>query len=121
MRRRLDRFVEDSLTEFSEWFLHTKWRGKERDCVNIFAHKFLSAQIKPGAAIADLAQVRIESAAPQPTGYSKQTAPKDLVVWEDALATPWDENWRAVNHPKLVMEWKVKRVGRRHTSLANMM
>lgn len=112
MRGRLDRFVEDSLTDFAEWFLGADWRGKERDCVNMFAHKFLSANIQPGAAIAELAQVRIESAAPQPTGYSNQCAAKDLVVWDDGWATAWDANWRAVNHPRLVMEWKVKRSGR---------
>ncbi|NKI35761.1 hypothetical protein HFP89_11370 [Wenzhouxiangella sp. XN79A] len=112
MRSRLDRFVEDALEDFSHWFLSASWQGKERDCVNLFAHRFLAAQIQPGAAVSDLAQVRIEGAVPQPRACSRQSAPKDLVIWNDALATAWDENWRAAHHPRLVMEWKLSRSGR---------
>ena len=112
MRKRIDRFIEDVLTEFGDWFIAADWIGKERDCVNMFAHGFLSREIKPGAAIHQLTQIRIESASPQPKGYKKLTASKDLVIWKDGLETVWGEKWQVRNYPWVVMEWKIKRKGK---------
>lgn len=109
MRRRIDRFVEDSLAEFAGWFSDAAWLGKERDFVNLFALRFLCPRAQPGAAIEEISQVRIESPVPQPTKYDKPSAPKDLVVWKHGLETAWDETWRAVRAPRVVMEWKVDR------------
>lgn len=113
MRKRIDRYVEDSLIEFSDWYLSCNWYGKERDCVNLFAHNFLASGIDPGAAIKHLGQIRIESPVPQPTPmrFKRYAAAKDLVIWKDSLTTAWDENYQAVNSPLLVMEWKTKRIG----------
>ena len=112
MRKRVDRFIEDALIEFEGWYITAEWYGKERDCVNMFAHGFLGRKVRPGAAIKKLTQIRVESAAPQPSGYSKLTAAKDLVIWKDGLDTVWDENWQVSNIPWVVMEWKIKRTGK---------
>lgn len=111
MRKRIDRFIEDALITFGDWYVSSKWLGKERDCVNMFAHGFLAQGIQPGAAIEGLTQIRIESAVPQPRGYKNRTAAKDLVIWKDGMATVWDENWQIRNVPWVVMEWKTKRTG----------
>ena len=112
-RKRIDRFLEDALLEFADWYVATtQWHGKERDCVNAYAHRHLSRRIRKGAAVEDIAQVRIESAAPQPKGFTKLTAPKDLVIWRDGLSTVWDSEWNACDWPWVVMEWKFKRSGK---------
>ena len=111
MRKRIDRFIEDALIDFGDWYISSEWIGKERDCVNIFAHGFLSREVKPGAAIEELTQIRIESAAPQPKWYTNKTAAKDLVIWKDGLGTVWDREWQVCNSPWVVMEWKTKRKG----------
>jgi hypothetical protein len=59
-RRRIDRFLNEALESFSHWQKTAEWRGKERDCVNLFAHKFLFEKIEPGAAIECPTQVCIE-------------------------------------------------------------
>jgi hypothetical protein len=50
-RKRIDRFINEALENFSHWLKSNQWRGKEHDCVNLFAHKFLFEKIEPGAAI----------------------------------------------------------------------
>ena len=112
MRKRIDRFIEDALVEFKDWYINAEWNGKERDCVNMFAHGFLGRNVQPGAAIQQLTQIRIESAAPQPRGYKKLTASKDLVIWKDELGTVWGKKWQVSNVPWVVMEWKTKRKGK---------
>lgn len=111
MRKRIDRFIEDALNEFGDWYISSDWYGKERDCVNLFAQSFLARGIEPSAAINDLAQIRIESAAPQPKCYTKRTAAKDLVIWKNGLDTVWDSEWNVCNFPWVIMEWKTKRSG----------
>ena len=113
MRKRIDRFIEDALDEFTRWYVDSAWLGKERDCVNMFAMNFLAKAVKPGAAISELGQIRIESPVPQPKGFSKITAAKDLVIWGNSFETAWDEEWNASHYPKAVLEWKIKRSGRR--------
>ena len=58
-RRQMDRFLNEALKSFSGWLKENEWRGKERDCVNLFAHKFLFEKIEPGAAIEFPTQVSI--------------------------------------------------------------
>jgi hypothetical protein len=93
MRKRIDRFIEDALIDFGDWYIPSAWIGKERDCLNMFALGFLCREIKPGAAIEQLIQVRIESATPQPKGYTKKTAAKDLVIWKDGFDSVWNHKW----------------------------
>jgi hypothetical protein len=51
MWKLIGRFIEDALIVFGDWYVPSDWLGKERDCVNMFAHEFLSHVIKPGEAI----------------------------------------------------------------------
>ena len=61
-RRRIDRFLNETLETFSLWLKdHPEWRGKESECVNLFAHKFLFEKIEAGAAIECPTQVGIAS------------------------------------------------------------
>ena len=112
MRGRIDRFIEDALVDFSDWYIKSDWLGKERDCVNMFALNFLAKAIEPGAAISELGQIRIESPVPQPDGYTKITAAKDLVIWRNSHDTAWDNDWNAPKYPRVVLEWKIKRTGK---------
>ena len=111
MRKRIDRFIEDALCDFANWYVDSGWLGKERDCVNMFAMNFLAKAIEPDAAISELGQIRIESPVPQPKDYSRITAAKDLVIWSNSFDTVWDKEWNAPNHPRAVLEWKIKRKG----------
>lgn len=108
----MDRYVDSALKSFANWYVKTpNWLGKERDCVNIFAHWFLAEDRQNNAAISDLCQIRIECAVPQPKGYPKPSATKDLVIWKDPLATTWSGDWKPVNIPRAIVEWKTKRSG----------
>ena len=108
-RRRIDRFLNDALNDFSHWLKSNQWRGKEHDCVNLFAHKFLFDKIEPGAAIENLAQISIECGLKQPKNgnYINSFARKDLVIWREPQQNSWSETWDSANIPKVVMEWKV--------------
>lgn len=112
MRKRIDRFIEDAITEFEQWYLQSDWLGKERDCVNIFAHSFLGANCEAGSAISDIGQIRIEGSVPQIKNFAKDAVCKDLVVWRDPFETTWDENWVPVKAPLAIIEWKTQRTGR---------
>jgi hypothetical protein len=112
MRKRIDRFIEDALGAFTRWYVDSTWLGKERDCVNMFAMNFLAKAVEPGAAISELGQIRIESPVPQPKGFAKITAAKDLVIWGNSYVTAWDKEWNAPHYPRAVLEWKIKRSGR---------
>jgi hypothetical protein len=116
-RKRIDRFIEEALLAFTEWYIDADdWYGKERDCVNRFAHGFLGKDVGSNAAIKNVEQIRIECAVPQPRvagkkRYSRIAACKDIVIWRDALSTAWSRDWMPVNFPWVVMEWKTFRKG----------
>lgn len=112
MAKRIDRFIDRALFEFAKWLEADGWRGKERDCINLFAMRFLVPNIGPDAAILDAGQIRIEGGVPQPTGYARPSATKDLVIWRDPLAVAWDSTWKPVHCPWVVMEWKTRRTGK---------
>ncbi len=96
--------LERALNEFSSFLEKSNWRGKENDCVNIFAHRFLAKRIRP----AD--RIGIEVAVPQLGGKRrKQAVRKDLVIWKQGGQTTWDKNWKAKAVPQAILEWKVKR------------
>jgi len=116
MRKRLDRYIDDALQGFADWYLNERpdWLGKERDCVNIFATRFLATGVDPGAAIQDAGQIRVECAVKQPpdrTRFPSPSATKDLVIWDDPLKTTWDEGWNATHDPRAIVEWKTARSG----------
>ena len=109
-KQQIDLFLNEALENFSLWLKSNQWRGKEHDCVNLFAHKFLFEKIEFGAAIQNHTQICIECGLKQPKkgNYKKNSARKDLVIWEQPLQNSWSEIWEPVNIPKAVMEWKVK-------------
>lgn len=96
--------ITDSLKEFSCFLERTGWLGKENDCVNLFAHRFLSKRIRP------LDRVGVEVAVPQLGGKGcKQAVRKDLVIWKKAGQTTWGKGWEARTAPQAIVEWKVQR------------
>ena len=111
MTKPIDRFIDGALNDFSKWLVTSTWRGKERDCVNLFAMRFLIPRTGSTAAISDPALIRIEGTVPQPRGYKCLYAPKDLVVWQNPLDVAWDDQWRPVKDPWVVMGWKTRRSG----------
>ena len=109
-RRRIDRFLDEALESFAAWLKdHTEWRGKESECVNLFAHQFLFEKMERGAAIESATQVGIEVALKQPERYVRRSSNKDLVIWSKPRQTTWSADWEPVHSPKAVIEWKVYR------------
>ncbi len=103
-RMGLQAHIEKALKRFSSFLEQTSWRGKENDCVNLFAHRFLANRVRP------LDRIGIEVAVPQLGGKGrKQAVRKDLVIWKQSGKTTWDKNWKAKAVPEAILEWKVKR------------
>lgn len=116
MRKRMDRFIHDALQDFADWYVAdpSAWLGKERDCVNTFALQYLIKKIDSTSAIKDVGQIRIECAVMQPSKSGKfirPSATKDLVVWSKPSDTTWGVDWKPVNAPRAIMEWKTSRSG----------
>lgn len=96
--------IKKNLIEFSSFICDSDWRGKENDCVNLFAHRFLAKKVRP------IDRIGIEVAVPQLGGKGrKQAVRKDLVIWRRGGQTTWDASWRAHVMPEAILEWKVKR------------
>ena len=113
MSNGLDALLKEAFQELEAWLLDTAWRGKEHDCVNVFAHKFLAKRVKPDGPLFDLTQVGIEVGVPQPHGRGKRpSARKDLVIWAQPGTVAWDADWKAVNVPAAIIEWKAPRKSR---------
>jgi hypothetical protein len=112
--RRIDRFVEATIHEFAKWIRDNSWLGKERDCVNIFATQCVLPAVSSKSAVTNYSQVRIECGVPQPKhpDYDRPSAAKDLVIWRAPLDVAWDSDWKPVNIPWVVIEWKARRRGR---------
>lgn len=118
MEKRMDRYIQGALKNFAKWYVEEcpEWMGKERDCVNIFATRFLMESIGPSAAIQHREQIRIEGGVMQPSNkerFPRPSATKDLVIWNKPLDTAWDESWGLKkNHaPRAIIEWKTRRSG----------
>jgi hypothetical protein len=119
--RRIDRFIEFTIGNFAAWIRDSSWLGKERDCVNVFATRFIRPAVSSKSAITDYSQVRIECGVPQPKhrGYSRPSAAKDLVIWRGPLDVAWDSDWKPVHVPWVVIEWKTRRNGRSNSMFDN--
>ena len=102
--------LSDAFKEYEAWLLASTWRGKEHDCVNLFAHKFLYSRINAKGPIYDPTQVGIEIGVPQPPGIgTKKGVRKDLVIWNEPDSSTFDEHWNPVKFPTAIIEWKTKR------------
>ena len=111
-RRRIDRFLSEALETFALWLKdHPEWRGKESECVNLFAHKFLFEKIEAGAAIECPTQVGIEVALKQPKRYKRPASNKDLVIWSKALQTTWSATWEPTHWPRPSLSGKSTGIG----------
>jgi len=96
--------IGKTLKEFSAFICDSDWRGKENDCVNLFAHRFLAKRVRP------IDRIGIEVAVPQLSGKGrKQAVRKDLVIWKCSGDTTWGAAWKAKAIPQAILEWKVKR------------
>lgn len=99
-----DTEITRALKDFAIFLGRSGWRGKENDCVNLFAHRFLAKRIRP------MDRIGIEVAVPQLTGKGrKQAVRKDLVIWKRSGQTTWGKDWKAKAVPQAILEWKVKR------------
>jgi hypothetical protein len=93
-----------ALKEMELYLRKSDWRGKENDCVNLFAHRFLAKRVRP------IDRIGIEVAVPQLGGKGrKQAVRKDLLIWKRGGATTWGADWKAKAVPQAILEWKVKR------------
>lgn len=108
----LDAMLELAFKQFHRAIVGTQgtWFGKERDCVNRFVMGHLVPLCRTGRhAVKDPAQIGIEVAVCQPSGYrGRKSAPKDLVIWQNTWGTCWDANLEPVEAPLAVIEWKVR-------------
>jgi len=100
----LNTAIARALKDFAIFLGRSGWRGKENDCVNLFAHRFLAKRIRP------IDRIGIEVAVPQIGGKRrKQAVRKDLVIWKTSGQTTWGKDWKAKAVPAAILEWKVKR------------
>jgi hypothetical protein len=107
-KQQIELFLNEALENFSLWLNSNQWRGKEHDCVNLFAHEFLFEKMKTSAFQLHPAQICIESGLEQPVkgNYINKMVRKDLVIWSEKYQNSWSEDWKPVNIPLVVMDWK---------------
>lgn len=105
--KQLDEIIAVSLTAFAADTLGSRWRGKEHDWVNRYAHSYLLKHCAPP--LHDAGQIAIEVGVPQPPGYTKRATRRDLVIWARSGLTCWGDDWKPVHHPLAIVEWKVHR------------
>lgn len=110
MTAQLDGAIRGSLTEFFREVCASRWRGREREAVSLYAFGYLLKQCRPGRVLQDPAQIGIEVAVPGAgsTNRKKQVC-KDLVIWAVPRTTCWDENGAVTRAPMAILEWKVTR------------
>ena len=84
MPLKLSDLIKQFLDENARFFWKSGWRGKEHDCVNLFAHRFLAKRVRP------FDRIGIEVAVPQLGSGSRRERPgKTLCVrfkrlfWDD--------------------------------------
>ena len=97
----LEASIRDSLLKFAAHLTKTRWCGREREAVSLFAFGFLQKHFENPTRIA------IEGAVAQLDGRGKKQVCKDLVIWPEPGMTLWDDCWRLKNDPSCIFEWKV--------------
>jgi len=91
------RKLKKTLKEFSTFIRDSEWRGKENDCVNLFAHRFLAKSFRP------IDRIGIEVAVFQLSGKRrKQAVRKDLVIWKHSGDATWGTDWKAKAVPEAI-------------------
>ncbi len=104
----IDGAVRTSLTDFFRSARNTRWQGREREAVSLYAFGFLLKHCAPGRLLHDPAQIGIEVAVPgvSSTNLKKQVC-KDLVIWPAPGMTCWDDRRAPTKVPLAILEWKV--------------
>ena len=105
----LDKIIEESMIQMSDFLSSSNWFGRENEVVNLFAHKFL-LQNFDGSILQHPTQIGIEVAVKQidsSSPRSKALVRKDLVIWPTEYQTVWNETGQPSNVPLAVIEWKV--------------
>jgi hypothetical protein len=97
----LETSIRESLLKFAAHLAETRWRGREREAVSLFAFGFLQKHFENPTRIA------IEAAVVQLHGKGKRQVCKDLVIWPRPGMTVWDDSWQLRNDPSCIIEWKV--------------
>ena len=101
MASHLEAYVRESFLKFATHLTETRWRGREREAVSLFALGFLQKHFE------NPTQIAIESAVAQLHGKGKEQVCKDLVIWPQPGMTVWDECWQVKNDPSCIIEWKL--------------
>lgn len=98
----LPEIIEAAFCDLDAFLRTNDWHGRENEVVNLYAHRFLAGQMKPGRALRSLRQVGIEVAVRQVNGSRKKYVRKDLVIWPEDDMTVWTEG----ACPAAIIEWK---------------
>lgn len=107
---KLDAIIRTSLTRFTDFVFTSKWYGKEREAVSLYAFGFLIDECASGTCLYDKQQIGIEVRVPKPTSFGRKSEVcKDLVIWPSPRMTCWNEQRESVIYPVSVMEWKANR------------
>lgn len=116
----VEALLRSSLSEFASWLNETKWRARENECVNVFAHHFMAGRVQADGPLYDLAQIGIEVAVPQvprrvpiPGKRQRHDVRKDLVLWPHPGMHAFDPLFKPSTEidditPAAVVEWKVR-------------
>jgi hypothetical protein len=101
----IDIFIRESLLDLREFISRTRWHGREREAVSLYAFGFLAARCKPEGPLRDPTQIGLDVAVRQPPGpRRKALVCKDLVIWPDPAGNCWDDSSNPTRHPLVVIE-----------------
>ncbi len=105
------RFFEEALKDLDKFLKETSWFGREREVVNLFAHKFLPNYLgREGFLFLEQIGIEVALIQVETTGKRKKMVNKDLVIWQAGNSSAWKETKRGIeviNIPMIVSEWKV--------------
>ena len=115
----LDMIIRIAAEEFVTAVFSSRWRGREREAISLFAFGYLQRRCVAGSILSDPTQIAIEACVPGVLQLNpKERVNKDLVIWPRPGMSLWDENWDERHEPLTVMEWKVFRPQTKAPSLS---
>jgi hypothetical protein len=101
----LNDILRQSLTDCFEHICISKWKGRERELVSLYAFSFLQKHCAPDSVLYDSGQIAIECAVTQVTEGGKALVCKDLLIWPQPNMTTWSF---PETRPLVIMEWKAR-------------
>ncbi len=115
----LDLIIRSAAEEFVAAVFSSRWRGREREAISLFAFGHLLRRCAAGSILSHPTQIAIEACVPGvPQLNPKGRVNKDLVIWPSPSMSLWDESWHEVHVPLAVLEWKVFREATKPPSLS---